>query len=343
MNSLNKLLHGISEAHIVGSKKPIIPPSESDIQNIEKSINDALPVSDRLIQSECTRLQNQGLFAARAGMLEMADGFFREEYLLFHTKNISSEGFLFCKFTYEAAVAYLDYRRNDFDKATARIHEALGICEILENKSQYRSLHLKRVQLLTNLIRLNRTRGSLKEAITMIFCVLNYLEKKSNMIPIATPWGYIQISQWPEITNGLFIVTTNELASVITGCEAIVAGSETLNVRDIFAGAIDHIRPEDTGDCFLSLQAHNWLKAKQALIDGDVEDFLQKVTQMLSKGRADAPFLWYAIIVDLILLCEKLDLPDANLIKQDIAKDAKSWNWGRLPSSWKSLVDINDE
>lgn len=341
MDDLKTALQKMHEAYRVGSKKPALHLSDKDFQHYQSVVYSHLSANDQSLLSRCAASRNQGLSAARREKLGIADYFFKEEDTLLHRESFSPEGFLIGKSAHEAAVAYLDYRRNDFKKAIMHISEALITDESLEEQYGHTIYHLHRIQLILNLIRVHKRRTCIKEAITIGFHLLSYLERKSTMLPVPTSWDSTRLVSQPlEIITIMFIQVASEIACMLEGRETITVGSEVLSIRDLFMGARDHTSPDTSNDCYLSPRTHLWLNAKRDFVNNDIIKFLKSTVQFLADGRGDMRVLWYAILVDCVILCNNLDLLEANLIKQDIMKDALSWEWTLLPPSWKPVLDI---
>jgi len=333
--SLKATLDQALRAYAVVDQKSISPPTRNPLTGV----GEYLPEKDRLFVHQYTELIEQGLWAARKGDLTNADKWLCSARSLLYNTDLSHEGFLLFKVAYETSTAYLDYCHSDFDTAVSRLNEALLIDEQLEKKkNEYALLHLHRIQILLNDVQLNARRNHIKEAMDMSFHILNYLERKTKTIPTVTSWDSTQLVFLPQqIVADLFVGTTYKIASMVAGRKTILVEGQDLDVRDLFAGAQTHIQVGDTGSCHLSPPAHAWLRAKQAFVDNDGADFLSKAADILAEGQGDAPFFWYATLVDLFAFCRQWDLPEASTVKRMI-ENAPWQIWRFLPKTWKQIL-----
>jgi len=332
-NSLSSLLNNVLECYLVGAKKPVqanpTVSGERFRDHVYELIETHLPLNEQLLVSQCFEISEQGLLAARKGDLTAAESFLRGAELFLHTKQLSRESFLLGDSFFEAASAYFDYRRKDFDAAITCVHKALSNDLILEGEYGYAILHLHRIQLVHNLMRIDIRRAFIKEALNTGFFLLDYMEGKSATLSALTFWDSSCLIALPsELVNTMFLQITMEIALAL-------AGNEALSTQVLFAGAQSHTQPGVADSCLLSPQSHAWLKAKQALIADDLEGFFEEAAKSLSDGPGNASWLWYAFVADLFSLCRKLDLPEAHLIRRSIARDARLWKG--IPASWRLL------
>lgn len=184
-------------------------------------------------------------------------------------------------------------------------------------------------------MRIDIRRTFVKEALGTGFLLLDYMEGKSSTLPALTFWDSSRLLSLPhELVNTMFLQITVEIALVL-------AGNEILSTQDLFVGAQSHTQPGNADSCLISPQSHAWLRAKQALIADDREDYFKEAAKSLSDGPGNASWLWYAFVADLVSLCRRLDLPESHLIRQSIARDAQSWRG--IPASWRLLFDSGEQ
>ena len=321
---LKDLLYTTLECYKRGTKQPALinlaRSGEEFRRNLETIIHTHLPMKEYLLLRKYSEAQRQGLLAARRGDLAAADQLFAEANVLLDLEKPSLECSLLCKSFQGAAEAYLDYRRSDFDKAIARIYEVLAIDLVLEEKYGYAILHLHRIQLLHNLMRVEARRAHLEEAINLGYQLLDYLEGKSEALPIFEAWDSMRVTSLPlQLVEGMFAQITEEIAVILTGKERWIA-------RDLFTGALHHTQVEVADNCYLHPRCHLWFRAKQAFVDNDLTTFLELASQFLIDGRGEIGLLWYRLVLDVAILCNELDLPEADLLIGEIASDAPTWS-----------------
>jgi hypothetical protein len=59
---------------------------------------------------------------------------------------------------------------------------------------------------------------------------------------------------------------------------------------------------------------------------------------VLAVGQGSSPWLWYAIIIDILRLASQCDQPELRLLREEIVTDAPAWAWEQFPRSWKHLL-----
>ena len=169
-------------------------------------------------------------------------------------------------------------------------------------------------------------------AIELASQILSYLEGASEVLPIPGPWGCERVArQFPEIVAAMFAQVTSEVA-------LILAGKKRQLAHDLFAVASANMQLQANGSCHCHPRAHAWFLVKEAFVGNDVATFLERASHFLAEGRADTPLLWYATVIDLVALCDELELPDSKLLKWEIARDAVTWEY--LPQPFFPLLGV---
>jgi hypothetical protein len=280
----------------------------------------------------CVKARMQGLFAARRGHLATAAQQFGEAREIIHSGRLSLESELICKSFQAAAEAYLDYRGSAFDHARSRVHEALAIDVVLVEEYGYEILHLHRVQLVHNLMRIDARCSRFENCIDLGCRLLNHLEGSSEILPGPGPWHSEQITSLPpEIVTAMFAQVTSEIA-------LLLAGKDNQSAQGLFAVAADHAQLEATENCHLYPRAHAWFGIKQAFLSSEIGTFLDRASQFFTDGRGDTPVLWYTTAVDLATLCDDLGLPESELVRTQIISDGRTWE--SMPPKIGRLLDV---
>lgn len=333
------LIQTTLENYRQGCTKPIqvTPVNSEDLFSHQRQvfIEAHLPLSDHLLMRKFGNAREQALIAVRVGKLETAERLFKVARIPLKLENLSLEGSLLYKSLLEQAEAYLDCRRGNFDKACNRTTEALEINTVLEEEYGYEFLFLRRIELVYNLVRIDTRRMYFDRALKLACQILSYLDGTSEVLPIPGRWGCEYVAnltrQSPERIAVMFVQVINEVAFVLASRNyqciqnlfAVVSANLQLQGNDIY-----HCHP----------QAYTWLLVKQAFANNDVAMFLERASQFLAKGRTDTPLLWYATVIDLITLCKELDFPDTELFRQEVVKEAASWEY--LPQKFSSLLGV---
>lgn len=336
-NSYSELIRTTLEQCQQGSGKPIQLTSQninsSFSRKAEKFIKSRLPLTDQLLIQRCGIARNQGVVAARCGQLVTAEQLFAEARALFQSNTLSTEGSLIYKSFQETAEAYLDYRRGAFDRARTRILEALAIDMVLEEEYGYELLaYAHRLELAGHLVRIDARWMRFDRAIDLAGQLMGYLVGASEVLPIQGLWGSERVALLPsELVAFWFLQVTDVVALVLAGKNRQVA-------RDLFAVATRHMHLQTNGNCHRHPRVHAWFLLKEAFIGNDVDTFLERASHFLAEGRADIPILWYAAVVDLVALCDELNLLDFELVRREITRDAVTWE--DLPKPFFPLLGV---
>lgn len=337
VDSDNELIRTVLEncRQVFANTVQITPESSGDLsgQKLQTPIEMRLPLIDQLLMRRFGNARNRGLLAARRGDSMAAERFFEVARIPLQWYKLSPEGSLLYKSYLEQAETYLDYCRGDFDQARNRTFEALAIDVVLEEEYGCKSRLLHRIQLVHNLARIDARCMCFERAIELACQILSYLEGASEVLPIPGPWGCERVArQSPGEVAAMFAQVTSEVALILAGKKRQIA-------HDLFTVASTHIQLQANGNCHCHPRAYAWLLVKQAFVSNDVATFLERTFNFLSEGRADTPLLWYATVIDLVALCEELDLPDAKLLRQEVAREAATWEY--LPQRFLPLFGVN--
>ncbi|MBW4428467.1 MAG: hypothetical protein KME50_29580 [Nostoc desertorum CM1-VF14] len=312
-------------------------PSGSLVKELQTLPETRLPLIDQLLIRRFENARTRGLIATRQENFSAAERFFAVARMPLQRYEFSAEGSLLYKSYLCQAEAYLDYRRGDFEQARSRTFEALAIDIALEEEHGYEPLVLHRIQLVHNLVRIDARCMHLERAIELACQILNYLDGELELLPIPGSWGYERVKrQSPELVAAMFAQVTNEIAIILAGRNRQLA-------CDLFVVACSHLQLQANSSSHYHSRAHAWLLVKQAFVNNDVAAFLELASYFLGEGRSDTPLLWYATVIDLVALCDELDLPDSRLLKQEVANKAATWEY--LPRKFYYLLcnSVNTE
>jgi hypothetical protein len=257
------------------------------------------------------RARTRGLEAARQQQKLEACRCFGLARVLCGSPMLSVEGRLLCQSSLETAEAYLDYRLGDFEQAQSRLHQALASDSILEEEFGYKLLHVHRLHLINNLIRLEVQRKRLADAMELAGRLLSYLEGQSESLPAPGSWssGHLAL-QPPEMIAGIFAQTCSEVGRAL-------ADLRTETARGALEILLCNIDLESAAGRW-EPQARLWLQTKRAFVSGNSRGFLQLCAALLAEGPAIAPTLWYTTAVDLAKFCELVPLPGAQSLRRKI-------------------------
>jgi hypothetical protein len=285
-----------------------------------------LPLKDQLLLRRYDNDLNRGLVAARQRKCSSAKQFFIEARKPLFMDNFPVEVKLLHQAFLEQAEAYLDYVHQDFESVYSRTYKALEIDVILEEEYGYTILLFQRIQLLHNLVRTEASRQNSKDAISLAFKILAYLDGKIETLPTPHSWGFELIARQPsELVGRMFAQVMSELA-LILACNP----HDDLLYFHIL-NKYNYWNMESSEEIYLFInekdcchpRAHMWLLIKQAFVKKDFNTFLDLSCRFLAKGRENVPILWYSTIIDLHTLFTTIGRLD---LSKKIIADAVNWN-----------------
>lgn len=317
--SMSAALQAILESYAVGVQKPMrrntALAGDTFIDQLYIMMDKQISFQEQSLIRQGFILRDQALRAAQNGDLSESILFFQANESFLQRQVLSKEGRLFIQSYYHAGIAYLEYRQNNFDRALEHIQSSLTCDFILETEFGYAIQHLHRLQLIHNMMRIEKRCGHLNEALNLGYQLLNYLERKipTLSLPGSISWQSGQLVAFtPDLLSSLFIQITLELALLFVENTALCTPEAVI-------GICNHI--QNSKGCTLSPQSHSWLEIKNELIQGNCLTFLHKAADYLAQGRQDVPWLWYAILTDVTIFCSTLNLPEAYAIQQRISKE----------------------
>lgn len=335
--SYAELIQTALEHYQQGSRKTqqpkLLDPGNKIKRRAELIFQSRLSFTDMLVMNGFTSAINQGLAAARHGQFLIAEQFFAQARAPLLAGTLSTEGHLICKSFQEAAEAYLDYRRGAFSNARAHMLEALATDIILEEEYEYDLFitHSHRLEFAINLARIDARGLRVERAVDLADSLLGYLEGGLEVLPLPGSWSHELVALLPpELLTAHFVTIASEVAPILAdkNCQAC----------HLFTIAARHTQLK-TNSNHPRVQA--WFLVKEAFLSNEVVTFLERAAHFLGEGRADTPVLWYATVVDLVTLCDELDLRVSKLVSQAICQDAVTWE--NIPKSLLCLLDISSK
>lgn len=296
-------------------------------------IESQLSLTEQHSFNRLEKIRTRGLNAARQGNLIKAEQHFKAARLRLKLDKLSTLSSLLFKSALERSEAYLDYRLGDFDKARNRTFGILETYVFLEKEYGYEILFLRRLQLLCNLVQLEAGCMRYEYAINLASQLLSYLEGKLEVLPVPGNWGCDRIMrQSPELMAATFALVTCEVAKIL------VQKNHQL-VKKLFAIVSFNLQLQANNNCYCHPRSYSWLLVKQVFVNKDIPKFLELAANFLEQGRADTPLLWYATVIDLVSVCDELELSESQLLKQEILED--SVNWEDCPQKFLRVLGID--
>lgn len=333
MDVLERQLGQMREAYASGrSRLPEEGPNfDQELQAaLECRWRAELSPEEQEVLTRCQRYTAAALRATRQGDEAIARYLFTSIERLLQSPDFAPPGRLLVQSAYEAAAAYLDYRRGAYEEGTARIYRALTLDEILERAYGYTAYHIHRIRLLLNLVRLKRRQGEEREALRMSIALMRYLEHASCALPFPTTWDTACLEEIPRsLKQFLFEQTVSEVAFLLVGNADPPA--------DLLPNLFERQETAAVAGQQLSARAQTWLQAWHALHNTFPARFLELATPLIADGPGSADWLWCALLIDLVGFCCELPYKEAEALLHDVAGDMARWKWSSLPPRWQQL------
>lgn len=303
-------------------------------QKAHEIIKSRLSLEEQFVMSQFTIALNQGLAAARENKFIVAEHFLGESQGYIGTKTLSTEASLICQSFQEAAQAYLDYRQHNFEDAQKHILKALDVDILLEQNHGYdqQVIHAHRLEMIINLTKIHFRAMNFEQAIDLAGCTLGYITGIVPVLPFSGEWSPELVELLPpELAKAHLQTITREIALTLAGKDRQVS-------HQLFKLAVRYLRSRNHSNCHYQSEIKAWFLVKEAFIDNNVPEFLELASQFLAGEGANTPLLWYATVIDLVAMCEEVDFPNIELLKQEIIQDATTWKY--LPAKFSSLLGV---
>jgi hypothetical protein len=288
---------------------PIVPDDAFNIALYQR-LEQRLSLSEQLLLRRALGDRDAGLYAARHDRFAIAAQLFREARQALLSPILSAEAKLMHQSLLYQSETYLDYRQSQFDRVREKIAAAIAIDIQLEDQYGYGILHLHRIQLLHNLVRLEMRCQDRHRALGLAGELLAYLTGIQETLPIGQAWSHARVQAQP-------LELVELMLAQIVGEIAFMLAVDDHNCPDDLPAAIT-ATIADPRIATIGLTCHHWLQLKQAFLHQDYQRFLTQSSRFLA--LKSIPILWYAVIVDLLRLCQQWDSPMARCLKATIVQ-----------------------
>ncbi|MBW4539292.1 MAG: hypothetical protein KME43_09100 [Myxacorys chilensis ATA2-1-KO14] len=295
-------------------------------------IENRLSLSEQLLLHRALSDRDAALLAVRSGQLAMAGQLFTEARRVLSSSALSQEGKLLHQSLLYQSETYLDYCQGEFALVRSKTENALSIDIVLEDQYGYDLFHLHRIQLLHNLVRTDARCQNYDHALELASQILSYLEGQREALPIGTAWGFERMARQPiELVRMMIAQITSEIA-------VILAAQDFDKAYALFQVATCDPLERASIQCVpIDQHSREWLYLKQSFLSRDRSTFLKQTCSFLEIGRSQLSLLWYAVVVDLLRLCDELECPAAKRLQQAIVRDTLEQEQ-MIPFKFRSLL-----
>jgi hypothetical protein len=288
----------------------------TDLQSGQNIVEESFSVKEKLLMHGFSNARNRGLLAARRGELKAAAYYFEIAQTPLYKKELSYASALLFESFLEQARSYLLCKSGEFEQAQISINKSISNDIALEQHSSAMDLTLHRIQLIHNLVRLEAYCGNIDYAVELACQILRYLSGTSESIAVMGDWGYQRVKNQPhDDVSAMFVQVAGELAIILAG--------KTRQSKKIQLNILSQISVSDSECCHRT--AAKWLLLQQQLADNNTKDFFCQLSDFLWDCKAESALLSSSALIDLVILCEELQLDIIADVKQQISKDADLW------------------
>ncbi len=285
-----------------------------------------LPVERRITVCRIWRASIEGLRLAREGRLDEASERFGRAWDELAQAASCRRAMLLAKAPLEAAHAYFEYKRGEFDVARARVLSAMDAdLELESDDADFILVEMHRLQLAQNLMRIDLRSGEPKRAMALAGQILAYVEGFIDTLPVHHSWrGAEFISRTPPAIRRLLVPQV--AGDVVLALSDDQGELETIFLRNIQVGDY-RARPG-----VLNEQFRLWVLVKKAFHQKEWDEYLQRLLGFLPTGRRPGfQAVWYSSMIDLLKLCQVLSEPASLRLQERILRESQKWPGVPIP------------
>jgi hypothetical protein len=229
-----------------------------------------------------------GLIRARAGRHPDAEDHFRRAQRLLEILPLGDEARALGESMLGAQRAYCYYRLGDDARARSLLERSFALDVLLDEQHGYHVLHMHRIQLVHNMIRIDARRGRWRTALSVAHAVLAYLEAptRTELRALPSPWclgwsGAFAHALPGNLVRAMHAQIAEELAQMVAEVAAAGTPPEEISATLASVGA-----PPFNG------QVDEWIEFQRARFDTDHRDPLAALLPLLRRGAEPSAPLW---------------------------------------------------
>lgn len=288
---------------------------------------------EQLMVLRCAQLAGKARASAGIGDIAVSCQLFGFARSLGDRKELSEEGRLRCRLEVAAAEAYLDYYCGDFEQAQIKLFESLSAAQELEDRFGYELLHVHRIHLLNNLVKVRAREGHLTRAMELAAKIILYLQDKAIMSGVPGSWG-APYSRHLRMEDRQFL--SGQLVAEIAA--AVIAAS-TDELHHAFTLLLDRVDMDQFHPSWQP-ESYVWVRLKALReTSNDLPGYARRCLRYLEQGPGKAPLLWHLTALDVATACENLEKRDAAFFKYEVLTDIKAMH--SLPRNIRTFIDRN--
>jgi hypothetical protein len=293
------LLSALQNAYRTGRTQPR-PPANAWKIGWQKDLKTRSWERDHGPLARCTHFLGKARESAARGEIEASCRLFGEARFWSEQTDLSEEGRLLCRMELAAAEAYLDYYCSDFERAKIRLQESMDADQELEDRFGYHLLHVHRIHLVNNRVKVEARAQKLTEAMELAASIYLYLFRKADSLPVPGHWG-------PACLERLPVEALQFLCGQLTGeVAAALAGLPPASAQSGLQVLLQRVNCDEPNESWHP-DAQAWLQLKSLWSREElVFEYLNRCVSYFSQGPRSGATLWYLTTLDVLSACEKI-------------------------------------
>jgi len=261
--------------------------------------------------------RERALRASRSGENAAAEQAMREARSALGLEQMSIEARLLMISIHQAAESYLDYREGRFEQSRTALLKALDATHALQGAHGYTFLEPRRIHLVRNLLHMEARRGRLDEALNLGVNLLSYLEGNTAAWPLPESQCTAAI---PPMSDDMRAAAFDDVMESL----AEVLAPETPETRRRLERFTPHLQPGASAACARFARPHQWLRLRWLAAQERDAEFLSEAHGFLAEGRGSTPSLWFAVVLELYRLSERLGA-GFSVLREEFVRDAPTF------------------
>ena len=271
---------------------------------------------------------SKGLSAAREGRLDDSLVHYEQARQRLDLLEDSQLAWLLGASSYQAGIAYLDFRRGYVELAHERLDSAMDADSKLEQVG-LPIMQLHRIQQGHNLARMALRLGRRETAIGLAGILLAYMERRTDDLPYHRDWSSKLLQAVPR---SLLKAMIHQIIGETAGY--IVTGEEPMEEWRVLLEACRLCQDPETA---IFPQVQYALKAQHERLVDDPESYLRNLERFFHLGIRHCHLLWYAVIIELVGFCREVDTRHSCKVLDIILRDSAKWKG--LPPFLRDRLD----
>lgn len=288
-----------------------------------------VPLEGRLLLRNITIACSRGLTAARQDYLDEALCHYEKaKEHLDHLEDDARLAWLLGVSTYQAGVAYLDFRRGCAEHACERLNLAMDADLELE-RAGLTVMQMHRIQQGHNLARMDLRLGRREAAVKLAGMLLAYMECKRNELPYHRDWQSRSLQAVPRslLKDMIHQIIGETAGYIVTSDTSVEEWNLLIEASSLYRDPEAAIFP----------QVQYALRAQFDRLVNNPEGYLRNLERFFCFGIRHCYLLWYAVMAELVGFCREVDTPHSRQVRDWILRDSAKWK--SLPPFLRDCLD----